>query len=865
MFKSLLLSALSMMVMTPTAMSISDPSVQQSVVSEDETLHGYTYHAYTEGDKHIIEYDSHELGPKTNQLFVAPNGYSYKMTIDEAMCTEIAEQMQFQGDDLQGILISRGYLLNGLHIKKDQEEVMFYLDGTIEMMAYAIGYVVNGVDEKGYEYLKLDDVQTSVTLNAVIDLKIKDNIILRFVGHDVDINPITGSDFLDFKVHYTSNPRVKAHVQFTCDVDPTFFYEGPEIYNEFGFETDTKIPHKDDVKGEDGWYCSYELSLLLNDTFNLGELPTHNSTAYGIDVIVPDRPTTFKARLSFTAGGVDYVYYSKPVELNIFTMPVSIDGYSDRSSVQRGAEYEFEIDHSMIEYTQFNLLQLSLVAMPVRLMDDTLGHELYGDKTLPDVGQDGHYYYEPSQKEKDLYDQGKMDELAEMPFDGTYLIWDKDSQSYINFDSIEFLKYSLDKPECEALTADEYEAMFKTKQSLPYAGKWYFSTIFTAYFTHRFGTSSSTIYFQDESQTLDVIDATPEDLDVNISLNVPNAFNMVKNAGQIQIEPSLTKEFEEKSFYYEWSMSKSGIVEISETADLYDGVITVNPINAGTVTLTVKCESQYFTEIKQEITIHVLDSVYGNAKLVIPNEFHYSGQDLTAFIDIRGVTDFINLNIDWEVTDKNGNPLDETKYTVNKNASLTLKSPSSNDYTIKAFFEGVEVGSVSFEVRKVNMNLFLAHNIWWIILITAGFVVLLIFINKLTKRGKTTVQFIERVYDVFSNCLADEKLTKFELKKIKSELSRCINRVEDLNIDSFNQYEKVLRYLKKSSFDAKKLFNEWESLPESDRSVYIERLDKDLSKALMVAKEIENARQIIDEYHANANKHNFEVLKEEKK
>ena len=59
-----------MMVMTPTAMSISDPSVQQSVVSEDETLHGYTYHAYTEGDKHIIEYDSHELGPKTNLMVI---------------------------------------------------------------------------------------------------------------------------------------------------------------------------------------------------------------------------------------------------------------------------------------------------------------------------------------------------------------------------------------------------------------------------------------------------------------------------------------------------------------------------------------------------------------------------------------------------------------------------------------------------------------------------------------------------------------------------------------------------------------------------------------------------------------------------
>lgn len=32
----------------------------------------------------------------------------------------------------------------------------------------------------------------------------------------------------------------------------------------------------------------------------------------------------------------------------------------------------------------------------------------------------------------------------------------------------------------------------------------------------------------------------------------------------------------------------------------------------------------------------------------------------------------------------------------------------------------------------------------------------------------------------------------------------------------------------------------------------------------MVAKEIESAKQIIDEYHANANKMNFETLKDEK-
>ena len=43
-----------------------------------------------------------------------------------------------------------------------------------------------------------------------------------------------------------------------------------------------------------------------------------------------------------------------------------------------------------------------------------------------------------------------------------------------------------------------------------------------------------------------------------------------------------------------------------------------------------------------------------------------------------------------------------------------------------------------------------------------------------------------------------------------------------------------------------------------------ESLNNDLSKALSVAKEIENAKDLIEAYHFAANRHNFEELKEGK-
>ena len=57
----------------------------------------------------------------------------------------------------------------------------------------------------------------------------------------------------------------------------------------------------------------------------------------------------------------------------------------------------------------------------------------------------------------------------------------------------------------------------------------------------------------------------------------------------------------------------------------------------------------------------------------------------------------------------------------------------------------------------------------------------------------------------------------------------------------------------------------WDSVDETEKSVYIDRLDKDLYKALNVAKEIETARDLNDEYHFKANRKNYESLDEPKK
>ena len=70
--------------------------------------------------------------------------------------------------------------------------------------------------------------------------------------------------------------------------------------------------------------------------------------------------------------------------------------------------------------------------------------------------------------------------------------------------------------------------------------------------------------------------------------------------------------------------------------------------------------------------------------------------------------------------------------------------------------------------------------------------------------------------------------------------------------------------LRKSLNDTKPLVKNWETISLEDKNVFIDKLDKDLSKALNVAREIENAKDLIEQYHNKANRSNYEVLQEEK-
>ena len=345
-----------------------------------------------------------------------------------------------------------------------------------------------------------------------------------------------------------------------------------------------------------------------------------------------------------------------------------------------------------------------------------------------------------------------------------------------------------------------------------------------------------------------------------ITLNIPDTVNLLAGGEPIEIIPTVSPYNEGTEYYYDYLLSKDNVVSVTEGSD---GRLTVSPLAAGVVTLTITVDYEPGHKLTKTINVRVIDAIYDVSKIEVPDEFHYAGKDLTASLNIRGFTGFRNLNLVWRVTNKKGEELLEDQIVVHDDATMTIVNPDSDDYTITAYYEDVELDSVTIQVRYVDMNKFLRANVWWIIVITFGFLALVIFLMTVTRKGKTTVEHIERVYQVFCQCLSDDKLTKEELKRIKREITKCLHRCEDLNIDALNQYEKATRYLRKSLNDTKNLLNSYDTLTIEEKGILTERLDKDLAKALNVAKEIEAAKDLIEAYHTKANRQNYEVIKDE--
>lgn len=927
MFKILSLFLLSSLMAIPAAAndaqaeSFKNTQIQEIRRDEEDSdvLHGYSYTDSKEGN--IRTYDSTDLGPTIHTNFCAPMGYVYSLSIEDEKLDEIVAQFDSIGASFTWVDIIINYVIYGTEVYEDSNP-FWYTDDQPDDKEMQKAWFKKAIADyvNGHEFLSIDEVLTPANLTVCLGVQAYIDSsdytgyqTLSYYSKTINVEPYNEFDFIKFKVRYYQRGNEERRVNVDAELIPDFFNEYP-AYNKHGWLTDTvkDYPYALDPREEGDYFCNYKMTLLAFDTVPIGYYDFSGS----IEMTYPESPIRVKIKLEFSAGGVIHTYYSRDFIIGDPNIRMAVDSPQDRKSVQKDTPHLYSVLLDNLDDFTFNSLILTVDGVIERLMPDDENVIYCYDYTdvseIPaptNEKEEKVYYYFPSENEKSLHNAGRDEELLNTPSEGTYYRWEKGiydwetDQYYDKYTEIMYVNFidayrpseefddNGDVVQLEPATPEEIDALLNQTLSFPFTGR--FSS-FTFNMQLQF-TDGGYAYINDfQQEAFEIIEESDEN--ASISLDCEDKFIMIGGGKDLVITPTVSFAKENADYYCSYELNKEGVVEVSR--DL-DGKFTIHALPGidANVELTIIVDSPEFKTVSKTITIQVHGSnlLFDNAGIALKNEFHKAGTNLDAAIYISGKNQsasstektyldgenfqFIkNVDITWKVTNKKGEEIAKqetvtrdnseksiTEVIFKDNASMILTNPDSDDYTITAYYQGIEIANLKVQVRYVDMNKFLRVNIWWIVLITLSFLALMIFFSTMVKRSKSTVDRIERVYQVYCQCISNDTLSKEELVRIKREITRCLHSCEDLNIDAFNQYEKSTRYLRKSLGDVKTLMNHYDTLSEGDKSVMYERLNADLGKALNVAKEIENAKGLIDQYHMNANRKNFETLTEDKK
>ena len=909
MFKILSLFLLSSLMAIPAAANSFDATQIQSVRRDgEEETETYTYVEDQEGCTRV--YDSRELGPEIHTHFCAPKGYVYSTTISTEKLDVIVAEFDAAGAAFDWTDIIFNYGIYGTEVYQISQPFWYPESGSGEkedQIAWFKQTIKNYVD--GHEFLSVEEVITPATLFVRLDIQatIYDADLdwdrewtFSFYSEDVEIEPYNEFDFVKYRVRYFQHENIERRVNIDCELIPDFFNEystdDEYAYNPHGWLTDTTTPYEYALEprpdGSDHYWCDYKITLLAFDTVAIG----YFDRSMGLEMTYPAEPIRAKIKLEFTSGGVDYTFCSREFIFGDPNLRMAVDDPQDRKSVQKDTEHLYSVQFDYLDGFTFQSLNVSVNGEIERLMPDDeyiiYCYDYNNESEIPvpgEGGKEGVYYYIPSENEKELHSQGRDEEMFATPSEGHYYQWEQyisgyDEETYepiydwhygetavVPFIDISRQGAIQDEETHEwtfldPITDEELDSLINQRLSFPFTGR-FSSFLFDMHAEFTDGSYAYISNVQDELFEIVEEGATKAD----IVLDCEDDFSMVVGGSDIVISPRVKTKKTDSQYYISCETDVKTGIEVKQDAD---NNFTISAIGDGVTTkLTFIVEGPDFQRTEKTITIHSLSGsdIFNNATVVVKDEFHKAGVDLDVHLAVQYANtqslreNIKNIDVEWKVTNKKGDVVPGDQIKVKDNASMTLVNPDSDDYIITAVYDGIEVASLKVQVRYVDMNKFLRANIWWIVLITLSFLALMVFFATVTKRSKSTVDRIERVYGVYCQCISNDSLSKEELVRIKREITRCLHSCEDLNIDAFNQYEKSTRYLRKSLGDVKTLMNNYDTLSEGDKSVMYERLNADLGKALNVAKEIENAKGLIDQYHKNANRKNFETLTEDKK
>lgn len=599
------------------------------------------------------------------------------------------------------------------------------------------------------------------------------------------------------------NLRISSYNRFTENRINVYPEVNMDIFNEeYGFKTDGRTP-KESWQGP-GYNEDYSVVLFDKNTNVI--------LGVGDDSIemtpVPTRPVTIYARLSFEADGEKYVYNSNEVIAEEMMPGALLDGFDNRDTIG----LDDNKTHQLTLLTTVNrekVTRFSISLFYINSNDEyiSIGDHLYDPKT-------------PDQNE-------------------LYQTLDDD---FFTFD------LSFDKP-------GEYQI---------FANIIIFGENLSYHSENRWNKKINVVegkveHISDVNKAL-TIDTRVDGKSFEQNINDKGEINIFCIAGgkSIDVIPNIPNDLLNNGEVPTFNINEDELPSVIKVKKEEEGrKITVIPSNEGTATLVVSSLIKGFGLVEKKINFKVVNDISSISYLEVPNEFHYSKKPLTVKMAFKSTETIANLAVEWKVTDANDA---EVEFVDNGDLSITLNEPLQSNYKIVATLNGFEICSTIVEVRDVNVDQYVRNNIWWLFLISLALVGLAISAKLLLNKKSTIVDQIRNINEKLEDIDLSNSDWEKHLGKVKILLQTAINYTNDLNIDGMNQYEKTIRYLNKTLDGIKRI----ESHKTEDKTSILEQAKKDLSKALLVVTDIQNAKTIMEKNSLKANTNNYAKLENEK-
>lgn len=584
------------------------------------------------------------------------------------------------------------------------------------------------------------------------------------------------------------------------------------IFNpKYGFKTDGRTVNE---WSETGYDEEYVLTIIDKGT---GVVLGYDTNCIEISPM-PSRPMTVYATLSFFSEGQEYTFVSNEVVVEEKVLDGLLDGFNNRDTIG----LEDRVQHFITIPTIFPIEDMFSLRIKLYYYEND-GEVVIG-------------YHD--------YSKGVVD-------DGTNPnIWFCLSSDFFDFE-IKFTKVGEYK--IYAMIEGHYNFFEMNDDNYMSKNRWC-KTIKVV--------QNAVTYTSNDNDAF-VVKAYSNDKEITEGISSSSVSNLICAAGgaPIILKPEVANDLLDANELHTFNNNGNELPGCVKVTTEEDGrKITVVPYSKGTASLVISTFIKTRGRVQKVYNFRIVDDISNSIFISVKDEFHYSGENLTASIAFEKEKYIANLKIEWSVLDKDEK---EVSFVDNGNFSITLVEPIENDYTIIAMFNGFEISRTTVKVRGFNVDQFVQDNILWLFFVALGICAVAIILKVFLTKKNTIIEQIDIAYFKLEQIDLTDSNSGKQLSKVKLLLQAVMSYSNDLNMDGMNQYEKTIRYLTKTLDSVKSLEKNRYELSNPD--AVLEQAKKDLSKALIVVTDIQRAKAIAEENSVKANTNNYAKLEEQKK